>query len=120
MVEGGNTIDEAIALTTAANSVVQNPEVVGTALKTLSLRLRGAKVELEDAGLETDNMADSVSQLQQKLLALTNGKVDIMLDENTFKNTTQILREMASVWKDMTDIQRAAALELMGGKRQAD
>ena len=42
---GGNTIDESIALVTAANSVVQNPEQVGTALKTLTLRLRGAKVE---------------------------------------------------------------------------
>lgn len=120
LVEGGNTIDEAIALVTAANSVVQDPDVVGTALKTLSLRLRGAKVELEEAGEETDDMATSVSQLQQKLLALTGGKVDIMLDKNTFKNTTQILREMSAVWEDMTDIQQASALELMGGKRQAN
>lgn len=120
LVEGGNTIDEAIALVTGANSVVQNPEIVGTALKTLSLRLRGAKVELEEAGEETDGMATSVSQLQKKLLALTNGKVNIMLDANTFKNTTQILREMSTVWEDMTDIQQAAALELMGGKRQAN
>ena len=32
--EGGNTIDEAIGLVTGANSVIQNPEQVGTALKT--------------------------------------------------------------------------------------
>jgi TP901 family phage tail tape measure protein len=32
--EGGNSIDESIALITAANSVIQNPEQVGTALKT--------------------------------------------------------------------------------------
>lgn len=43
--EAGNTIDESIALITGANSVVQNPEQVGTALKTLALRLRGAKTE---------------------------------------------------------------------------
>jgi hypothetical protein len=30
-----------------------------------------------------------------------------MSDANTFKNTTQILREMAGAWEDMTDIQRA-------------
>lgn len=42
-----------------------------------------------------------------------------MLDANTFKSTTQILREMSAAWKEMTDIERAAALELMGGKRQA-
>ena len=43
-----------------------------------------------------------------------------MLDENTFKNTTEILREMSQVWDDMTDVNRAAALELLGGKRQAN
>lgn len=116
----GNTIDESVALVTAANSVIQNPEQVGTALKTLALRLRGAKTELEEAGLETDNMAESTSTLQAKLNALTHGKVNIMLDANTFKSTTQILREMSEAWEDMTDIERAAALELMGGKRQAN
>lgn len=65
-------------------------------------------------------MAESTSQLQAKLKALTHGKVDIMLDEDTFKSTTQILREMSAAWEEMTDIERAAALELMGGKRQAN
>ena len=65
-------------------------------------------------------MAESTSTLQAKLKALTHGKVDIMLDEDTFKSTTQILREMSEAWEDMTDIERASALELMGGKRQAN
>lgn len=91
-----------------------------TALKTLTLRLRGAKTELEDASLDAENMAKTTSSLQQKLLGLTGGKVDIMLDKQTFKSTTQILREMASAWEYMTDVQRASALELMGGKRQAN
>ena len=91
-----------------------------TALKTLALRLRGAKTELEDAGEDVNGMAESTSQLQAKLKALTHGKVDIMLDPDTFKSTTQILREMSAAWEDMTDIERAAALELMGGKRQAN
>lgn len=82
--------------------------------------MRGAKVELEEAGLETEAMAESTSQLQAKLKALTHGKVDIMIDANTFKNTTQILREMSRAWEDMTDIERASSLELMGGKRQAN
>ena len=65
-------------------------------------------------------MAESTSTLQAKLKALTHGKVDIMLDPETFKSTTQILREMAGAWEYMTDIERASALELMGGKRQAN
>ena len=74
---------------------------------------------VEEAGLETDNMAESTSQLQAKLKALTHGKVDIMIDANNFKNTTQVLREMVGAWEEMTDVERSAALELMGGKRQA-
>ena len=116
----GNSIDESVALITAANSVVQNPEQVGTALKTLSMRLRGTKVELEEAGEDTDGMANSVSQLQQKLLALSHGKVNIMSDADTYKNSTEILRDMADAWGEMTDAERAAALELMGGKRQGN
>lgn len=120
LAEAGNSINESIALVTAANSVIQNPEQVGTALKTLSLRIRGVKTELEDAGLETEGMAETTSQLQAKLMALTNGKVNIMLNANEFKNTTQVLREMAAVWDEMTDVQQAASLELLGGKRQAN
>lgn len=86
----------------------------------MTLRLRGSKTELEEMGEDVTDMATTTSQLQAKLLALTGGQVDIMLDANTFKNSTQILREMASAWKDMNDIQRASALELMGGKRQAN
>ena len=40
-----NTIDESIAMITAANEVAQNPEKVGNAMKTISMRIRGAKTE---------------------------------------------------------------------------
>ena len=118
--EGSNTLDESIGLITAANEVVNDPSSVGTALKTLTLRLRGSKTQLEEMGEDVSDMATTTSQLQAKLLALTGGKVDIMLDQNTFKSSTQILREMAAAWEDMNDISRASALELMGGKRQAN
>ena len=65
-------------------------------------------------------MAETTSQLQAKLKALTDGKVDIMIDANNFKSTIQILREMSAEWENMTDVEQAAALELMGGKRQAN
>ena len=55
---------------------------MGTALKTLALRLRGTKTELEEAGEDVDGMAESTSHLQAKLKALTHGKVDIMIDED--------------------------------------
>ena len=62
---------------------------------------------VEDAGLETEGMAETTSQLQAKLKALTDGKVDIMVDADSFKNTTEIMREMSQAWEDMTDKEQA-------------
>lgn len=82
--------------------------------------LRAAKTEAADAGIETDGMADSVSKLREDILSLTGGKVDLMLDENSFKSTYQIFKELSQVWDDLTDINRANILEKIGGKRNAN
>lgn len=98
---------------------MQNPEVVGTTLKTVSMYLRAAKTDAEAAGEATDGMANSVSELRDELLLLTSNRVDIMLDDSTFKNTYQITKEIASVWDSISDVDRANILELIGGKRNA-
>lgn len=72
------------------------------------MRIRGAKTELEDAGLETDGMVDSTAKLREEILALSG--VDIMLDEDTFKSPFKIMDELAAKWKDLTDIQQAKCL----------
>lgn len=91
-----------------------------TTLKTVSMYLRAAKTEAEDAGESTEGMASSVSELREELLKLTNGKVDIQLDENTFKSTYQILKELSEVWDSLTDITQANITEMVGGKRNAN
>lgn len=94
----------------------QDPATVGTAFKTISMRIRGAKTELEEAGLETDGMVESTAKLREEILALSG--VDIMEDANTFKSTYQIMDELATKWKDLSDIQQASITELIAGKRQ--
>lgn len=116
----GNTIDESIALITAANTIVQNPESVGTTMKTISMYLRAAKTEAEEAGVETDGMANSVSELRDEILKLTGNEVDIQIDENTFKSTYEIIKEISGVWSKLTDISKANILEMLGGKRNAN
>ena len=82
--------------------------MVGTAFKTISMRIRGAKTELEEAGLETEGMAESTAKLREEIMALTG--VDIMLNANEFKSTYQIMEEIADKWQDLTDIQQANSL----------
>lgn len=115
-----NSLDETIALATAANTIVQDPEKVGTTLKTVSMYLRAAKTEAEEAGEATDGMATSVSELRKDILALTNNKVDIQIDEDTFKSTYQILKELSEVWGELTDLTQANILEMVGGKRNSN
>lgn len=124
MAAANNTIDESIALIVAANNVVQDPTMVGTMWKTVSMRIRGATTELEEAGLETEYMAESTASLQKKIKALTNvdglGGFDIMTDADNFKSTYEIILGISEVWEDMSDIDQAALLELLAGKRQGN
>lgn len=89
-----------------------------TAFKTISMRIRGAKTELEEAGLETDGMVESTAKLREEIMALSG--VDIMKDETTFKSTYDIMDELAQKWQDLTDIQQASITELIAGKRQGN
>ena len=117
--EGGNNLEQATALVAAANRVVQDPNSVGSALRTISLRLRGTSVEiLEEMGEETDNVVESTSKLQEKIKALSG--VDILTNTGDYKDTYTILKEIGQVWEDMSDIDQAALLELMAGKNRAN
>lgn len=119
LMEGGNNLEQATALVAAANRVVQDPSSVGSALRTISLRLRGTSVEvLEEMGEETDGVVESTSKLQEKLKALTG--VDILTDAGAYKDTYTILKEIGNVWQDMDSLDQAAALELMAGKNRAN
>lgn len=80
--------------------------------------LRSSKTELEDAGESTEGLVESSSKLREELKGLTGGKVDIMIDDNTYKSTYDILKELSQVWDDLMDINRANILEKIGGKRK--
>ena len=116
LVAANGTMEEAVALTATANTIIQDPDVVGTALKTVAMRIRGTSVEeMEEEGLETDGMVESSSKLQGKIKGLSG--IDILTDTGAYKSTYQILSEIADVWESMNDMDRAALLELLAGKR---
>lgn len=121
LVAANNTLEQSVALTTAANTITQNPETVGTTLKTLAMRIRGVKSELEEAGEDTEGMITNTSKLQAKVQALTNvdgsGGVNILTNSKEFKSTYDILLEISKVWDKMSDVDQAALLEIIAGKR---
>ena len=115
MSAAGNTYQETLSLAAAVNGVLQDADTSGTYLKTLSMYLRASKTDAENAGIATDGMANSVSELQSELKQLAG--VDIMKDDNTFKSTYQIMKELSEVWKDLSDTTQANITELISGKR---
>ena len=82
------------------------------------MRLRGATTDLQEAGLDTEGMAESTAKLREEIIALSG--VDIMLDESTFKNSYQILDELSQKWEDLSDIKQARLTELVAGKHQGN
>ena len=120
----GNTLDQSIGMIVAANDVAQDPESVGNALKVLSLRIRGAKTDLEQMGESTDDVAVSTSKLRAQIKALTNvdgkGGFDILTKSGDFKSTYEIMEGIANVWKEMNDVDKASLLEQVAGKNRAN
>lgn len=120
----GNTLDQAIAMGTAITEITGDAAEAGNSLKVLSMRLRGAKTELEDAGESTEGMAVSTSKLREDIKALTNvngtGGFDIMKDSQNFKSTYEIMKGIANVWTDLTDTSKAAVIEKIAGKQRGN
>lgn len=82
------------------------------------MRIRGAKTELEEAGLETEGMVESTAKLRDLVMGMTG--FDIMADENTFKDIYDIMIGIGDKWGDLKDIDQAALLEALAGKRQGN
>lgn len=115
----GNDINEAIALTVSGNSILQSPDEVASALRTISMRITGTSAkELEAMGEDTEGLIETTSKLQDTVKSLTavNGKMGVSITNanGSYKSTYEILQEIADVWKE---IQAADALD---GKNRAN
>ena len=122
LVAAGNSMEEAVALTAAANTIIQDADSVGNALKVVSMRIRGTSTkELEAAGEETDGLVESTSKLYSKVKALTavGGKegISILGDNGQYLSTYEILTRIAERWDEITQAGNdSALLELLAGK----
>jgi TP901 family phage tail tape measure protein len=106
--QAGNTLEQSVALVTSANASVQDPQKVGNALKTVAMRIRGV-----------DEEGEEIKELIPELEGMFNSFGEtIMLDEDTFKSTFDIMQSLKDNWEDLSDIEQANITEKLGGKRQ--
>lgn len=109
---------KSIAIGTAGNEIINDPQKVGNGLKTLAMRLRGSTAELEAAGEEVDEYVTSTSKMQEGIKALTG--VDIMKSATEYKDIYQILLKISRVFGKLTDVSQASLVEMMFGKVQGN
>lgn len=107
-------LSESVALLTKANEILQNPENVGTAFKSMSARLRAADTDIKN--LE-DGFTITTSKLRDLVKSLTG--FDIQETEDSYKSIYQILLGIGKEWNNLTDIQQASLSEELFGKRNS-
>lgn len=107
MASAGNTLEQTAALITSSNAIVQNPERVGNAWKTVAMRIQGVDQESGETFPKLEGMLNKVG-------------VAIRNTEGGFRSTYDIIKDLSKVYGDLDDMTRANLLEQMAGKYQAN
>lgn len=117
MAAANNTLEETIALETAAVEITRSSESTGTAFKTLSMRLRGYDEETESYTGDVEELSGAIADLTKT--ASTPGGISLFTDDTkqTYKSTYQLLKEISEIWDQLSDKDQAQLLEKLAGKR---
>lgn len=113
LASAGNSFEQSIALLTAANTTVQNISKSSTGLRTITARIRGTKVELDELGetIETAKYEKVIDSLTKHNVALTTANGE-------YRSTYEILSDIADIWGELSTMEQAAIAEQLAGNRQ--
>lgn len=115
----GTSYEDAFAMFSGIQEVLQNAEKSGTALRSLAMRVRGYDESTEELSDDLKNVTGDLINLT-KTAEHTQG-VSIFKDGSTteFKDLTTYFGEIASIWDEMTQKQQNDYLQKAFGKNQA-
>ncbi|MBQ0014787.1 MAG: phage tail tape measure protein [Oscillospiraceae bacterium] len=112
------SFEKSAGLIAAANAAVQDASTVGTALKTISARIRGSKSDLDELGESTDDLAQGFSKYAGEIQALTGFNIMVEGSTTEFKDLYDIMEGIAGIWDNLSGTQQARVAEILGGTRQ--
>lgn len=119
----GTTYQDAFALFTGAQEVVQNAEVTGRALRSISMRVHGYSENSEDGLMEVD---EQLKNITGDLIDLTKTAehsqgVSIFKEGSSteFKSLVDYFGEIHNIWDEMSQVQQNDFLDKAFGKNQA-
>lgn len=117
----GASFEQATGMITGGGAITQDFDAFGNAIRVSALRVRGMKGELEELGEEVDDNISSVSKVQTQILNLTKGKVNIFKSDNeTFRNIYDIYSDIAKIYNELNDKDKASLLEILAGKNRSN
>lgn len=118
MKEANNTLEETIALETAAVEITRDDASVGTAFKTVAMRIRGYDEETEEFIGNVEELSGEIANLTKT--ASTPGGISLFTDntKTEYKSTYQLLKEISEIYDQLSDKDQAGLLEALAGKRQ--
>lgn len=120
MATSGTDIYKTLAMLTGGTEITQNASEFGNFLKIGSMRIRGMKGELESLGEEVDETVDSISKVQTQILNRTGGKVNIFDNMGNFRDYYDIMKDIAEVYDDLNDPDKADLTEILFGKQRGN
>ena len=110
LASAGNSLEQTIALLTAANVTTQDISKSSTGLRTIAARIRKTTTELDELG---ETMSEA--KYEELVNALTG--YGVKLTENgQYRSTYDILKDIAAVWDDISSMDQAALAETLAGK----
>lgn len=114
----GVSFEKAAGLIAAANASVQDASTVGTALKTVSARVRSSEADLKELGEDAEDLAEGFSKYAAEIKQLTGVNIMVEGTTDTFRDLYDIMADISKVWNTLTHTQQARVSEILGGKRQ--
>lgn len=108
----GVSMNDTIAMITAANTTLQDTSRVGNGLKTLATRLAGVKANAKDGTLEFNKTAMALKEV---------AGIDVIKPGTTdeIKDMATLIDELGSKWKDLSDFDKSGLSEALAGAQQA-
>jgi len=116
----GDTMEDTIALFTAGQEILQDENSMGTALRSISMRIRGYDEETEQLSDDLKNITGDVIDLT-KVASNNNQGISLFTDESQthYKSIVQYLGEIADIYDELGEKNRQNLLEKLFGKHRA-
>lgn len=119
MAAAGNDIHQTLAILTGAGEITQNVSELSSGLQVVSMRLRGMRDELQSIGEEYEDI-ESITKIQEQISNLTNGSVNILNVDGSFKSTYEQLKEISEIYFDLSESDRSDLTEILFGKNRSN